>query len=378
MFRQITTFLLAAAYFSTTSASLLERFEDWVKEHNIIHKDGVHREQIFNTWTTNDKYIDDMNSRNLTYTLGHNQFSGMSSDEFNNFMGFQFNLEKIDPSKIESKIHHVKTKIHEIKCLKDCVDNYDTSNKLDTVTCVTSCIQDAKDELSLTNVPESIDWVNNGAVTPVKNQGQCGSCWSFSTTGALEGAYYIKNGVLDSFSEQQLVDCDTRKNGGKDMGCNGGLMDNAFSWIEKNGGLCTEEDYAYTSGTTKTAGTCDTSCTVVSGSEIISYTDVKANSDNDMMSALAQQPVSIAIQADQKDFQLYNSGVFTGSCGTKLDHGVLVVGYGSLDGEDYYRVKNSWGTTWGDNGYIYLGRGDKFNNGSGQCGMLMQASYPTV
>jgi len=378
MFRQITTFLLAAAYFSTTSASLLERFEDWVKEHNIIHKDGVHREQIFNTWTTNDKYIDDMNSRNLTYTLGHNQFSGMSSDEFNNFMGFQFNLEKIDPSKIESKIHHVKTKLHEIKCLKDCVDNYDTSNKLDTVTCVTSCIQDAKDELSLTNVPESIDWVNNGAVTPVKNQGQCGSCWSFSTTGALEGAYYIKNGVLDSFSEQQLVDCDTRKNGGKDMGCNGGLMDNAFSWIEKNGGLCTEEDYAYTSGTTKTAGTCDTSCTVVSGSEIISYTDVKANSDNDMMSALAQQPVSIAIQADQKDFQLYNSGVFTGSCGTKLDHGVLVVGYGSLDGEDYYRVKNSWGTTWGDNGYIYLGRGDKFNNGSGQCGMLMQASYPTV
>lgn len=378
MFRQITTFLLAAAYFSTTSASLLERFEDWVKEHNIIHKDGVHREQIFNTWTTNDKYIDDMNSRNLTYTLGHNQFSGMSSDEFNNFMGFQFNLEKIDPSKIESKIHHVKTKLHEIKCLKDCVDNYDTSNKLDTVTCVTSCIQDAKDELSLTNVPVSIDWVNNGAVTPVKNQGQCGSCWSFSTTGALEGAYYIKNGVLDSFSEQQLVDCDTRKNGGKDMGCNGGLMDNAFSWIEKNGGLCTEEDYAYTSGTTKTAGTCDTSCTVVSGSEIISYTDVKANSDNDMMSALAQQPVSIAIQADQKDFQLYNSGVFTGSCGTKLDHGVLVVGYGSLDGEDYYRVKNSWGTTWGDNGYIYLGRGDKFNNGSGQCGMLMQASYPTV
>lgn len=378
MFRQITTFLLAAAYFSTTSASLLERFEDWVKEHNIIHKDDVHKEQTFNTWSTNDKYIDDMNSRNLTYTLGHNQFSGMSSDEFNNFMGFQFNLEKIDPSKIESKIHHVKTKLHEIKCLKDCVDNYDTSNKLDTVTCVTSCIQDAKDELSLTTVPESIDWVKNGAVTPVKNQGQCGSCWSFSTTGALEGAYYIKNGVLDSFSEQQLVDCDTRKNGGKDMGCNGGLMDNAFSWIEKNGGLCTEEDYAYTSGTTKTAGTCDTSCTVVSGSEIISYTDVKANSDNDMMSALAQQPVSIAIQADQKDFQLYKSGVFTGSCGTKLDHGVLVVGYGSLDGEDYYRVKNSWGTTWGDNGYIYLGRGDKFNNGSGQCGMLMQASYPTV
>jgi C1A family cysteine protease len=97
-----------------------------------------------------------------------------------------------------------------------------------------------------------------------------------------------------------------------------------------------------------------------------------------MMDALSKQPVSIAIQADQKDFQLYKSGVYTGSCGTKLDHGVLTVGYGTLDGADYYRVKNSWGTTWGDEGYIYLGRGSEFNNGAGQCGMLMQPSYPVL
>ena len=95
-----------------------------------------------------------------------------------------------------------------------------------------------------------------------------------------------------------------------------------------------------------------------------------------MMEALAGQPVAIAIQADQKDFQLYKSGVFTGSCGTRLDHGVLAVGYGSLDGEDYYKVKNSWGTTWGDNGYILLGRGSSYNRGKGQCGMLMSASFP--
>jgi cathepsin L len=155
-------------------------------------------------------------------------------------------------------------------------------------------------------------------------------------------------------------------------------MDSAFSWIEKNGGLCTEGDYPYTSGTTKTAGTCQTTCSNVDDSQVITYTDVPASSDSDMMSALAKQPVSIAIQADQKDFQLYKSGVFTGACGTQLDHGVLTVGYGTLDGVDYYLVKNSWASTWGDNGYIKLGRGDEFNNGDGQCGMLMQASYPAV
>ena len=195
---------------------------------------------------------------------------------------------------------------------------------------------------------------------------------------SVELERFIKNGNLESFSEQQLVSCDNRKNHGKDMGCNGGLMDNAFSWIEYNNGLCAEEDYEYTSGDTKSAGDCMTTCENVVGSKVQSFVDVPPSSDADMMDALAKQPVSIAIEADQKDFQLYTSGVFTGSCGTNLDHGVLTVGYGTMDGVDYYRVKNSWGTTWGDEGYIYLGRGSEFNNGAGQCGMLMQASYPVV
>jgi C1A family cysteine protease len=231
---------------------------------------------------------------------------------------------------------------------------------------------------SVTDLPPTVDWVDAGAVTPVKNQGQCGSCWSFSTTGALEGAYFIKDGTLESFSEQQLVSCDNRKGGGKDMGCNGGLMDSAFAWIEGNGGLCAEEDYEYTSGTTQSSGSCITGCKNVQGSKVQSFVDVPAASDADMMMALTKQPVSIAIQADQKDFQLYSSGVFSGECGTSLDHGVLTVGYGTMDGEDYYRVKNSWGETWGKGGYIYLGRGSQYNNGAGQCGMLMQASYPVV
>ena len=143
-----------------------------------------------------------------------------------------------------------------------------------------------------------------------------------------------------SFSEQELVDCDKLGNGGKDHGCNGGLMDNAFNWIIKQKGFCSEEDYTYFSGETKDRGECkSSSCTNVAGSDISTYYDVKPSSDDAMMSALYKQPVSIAIQADQKDFQLYKSGVFSGACGTQLDHGVLTVGYGSEGGEDYYLVK---------------------------------------
>lgn len=233
-------------------------------------------------------------------------------------------------------------------------------------------------DLNAEKVPESVDWVAKGAVTPVKDQGQCGSCWSFSTTGALEGAYFSKYNVLESFSEQQLVDCDNRLNGGKDMGCKGGLMDNAFSWISKNGGLCTEESYPYVSGTTKTSGSCSSSCSVLSKSAISKFVDVTPSSDNAMMAALSKQPVSIAIEADQKEFQLYKSGVFTGNCGTKLDHGVLLVGYGFFDGVDYWKVKNSWSTSWGDNGYILLGKGPDYNGGDGQCGLLLQGSYPLL
>ena len=230
------------------------------------------------------------------------------------------------------------------------------------------------------DLPASVDWTAQGAVTPVKDQGQCGSCWSFSTTGALEGAYYIKNGALNSYSEQHLVSCDT-----SDFGCNGGWMDNAFQWVKKNGGICYEEDYPYESGTTGQTGVCeDSKCTKDSGVAPSGFVDVEKYSDEALMSAIAQQPVSVAIQADQSNFQLYQSGVLTSSCGTTLDHGVLAVGYGtSADGTDYYKVKNSWGASWGEDGYILLGRGEYNVNvmgqNQGQCGILTgPPSYPTL
>ena len=155
-------------------------------------------------------------------------------------------------------------------------------------------------------------------------------------------------------------------------------MDNAFSWISKNDGLCLESAYPYVSGTTKTAGTCTKSCKNVAGSDILSHVDVHPASDSAFMTALAKQPVSVAIEADQREFQLYKSGVFTGTCGTNLDHGVLAVGYGTDGANEFYKIKNSWSATWGEKGYIRIGKGASYNGGKGQCGVLMQASYPVI
>merc|ERR1712226_524612 len=217
-------------------------------------------------------------------------------------------------------------------------------------------------------LPDSVDWTTKGAVTPVKNQGQCGSCWSFSTTGSLEGANQIATGKLVSLSEHQFVDCDK-----VDQGCNGGLMDNAFKYAEANA-LCTEESYAYKG----TGGTCKaSSCTVgIAKGGVTGYKDVAKDDMNALMEAVAQQPVSIAIEADLPTFQLYRSGVLGGICGAKLDHGVLAVGYGTDAGKDYWKVKNSWGTTFGEAGYIRLLRG---KSGAGECGLLSgPPSYPVV
>lgn len=209
---------------------------------------------------------------------------------------------------------------------------------------------------------DSIDWVAKGGVNAVKNQAQCGSCWAFSTVAGIEGAYFVSSGNLLSFSEQELVSCDP-----VDDGCQGGLMDNAFQWLESNG-LCLEADYPYTSGGGN-SGTCKRSCTPQV--KVTSYTDVPKSEDK-LILALNQQVVSIAIDAEGFAFQMYSSGVFDSCAGTQLDHGVAAVGYGTDGDKDYWKVRNSWGATWGEDGYIRMIRGKD------ECGIALSASYPTV
>uniref|UniRef100_A0A7S3YVJ6 Peptidase C1A papain C-terminal domain-containing protein n=2 Tax=Lotharella globosa TaxID=91324 RepID=A0A7S3YVJ6_9EUKA len=222
--------------------------------------------------------------------------------------------------------------------------------------------------LDSSETPDSVDWVAKGAVSPVKNQGQCGSCWAFSTTGAVEGIHEITTGELVSLSEQELVDCAGAYG---NLGCNGGLMDSGFEFVIKNG-LCTEKDYSYVAK----QGQCEKSkCTAAV--KISGYHDVPSRSSSALLQAVAKQPVSIAIEADRSVFQFYSSGVMdSSSCGTQLDHGVLLVGYGEESGKKYWKVKNSWGASWGQDGYILLGR--ETGDGAGTCGILLQPSYPTA
>lgn len=221
-------------------------------------------------------------------------------------------------------------------------------------------------------LPSSIDWRTLGAVTSVKDQGQCGSCWTFSATGAIEGAWALSSGKLVDLSEEQLVECATGVSYGS-HGCSGGQMDGAFKYVIEHG-QCSLSSYPYTSGTS-VSGACQ-KCTAVA--HISSCSDVKPNDQVSLKAAVAQQPVSIAIEADTRYFQSYSSGVLTSSsCGTNLDHGVLIVGYGEENGQKYWLVKNSWSTTWGDKGYVKIARSESTND-AGICGIAMQPSFPSV
>jgi len=279
---------------------------------------------VLSNYDDNIQFIKDHNSKNSSYEVGINQF---------------INTTYTNGTSNESS-HY----IHQ---------NHDMINILDTK-----------------QVPKEVDWRHKGAVSSVKNQLECGSCWAFSAVGAVEGGWSLKHHQLYNLSEQELVDCSGYLG---NKGCDGGSMDNAFQYIIQNG-ICSNVSYPYNGSD----GQCQNQ-TCTKQVHIDTYYDVAHNNEKQLEKAVAKQPVSVAIQANQQSFQLYKQGIYSDpDCGNNLDHGVLVVGYGYDEWYEmkYWIVKNSWGSSWGDNGYIRMVKG--IEKPEGQCGIAMDASYPVI
>lgn len=235
----------------------------------------------------------------------------------------------------------------------------------------TKCMFDFNENIYNEIVPDNIDWRDHNVVTPVKNQGNCGSCWSFSATGAIESVYAQKTGTLRNISEQQLIDCSLIYG---NMGCNGGVMENAFEYATDNY-MCSEEDVPYEGVRDKSINECRR-CQTAGLIKLNGCVDIPTKNQTALKLAVAKQPVSVAIQADTEIFQTYTNGVIVSDkCGTNVDHGVLVVGYGKENDVPYWLIKNSWGSEWGDGGFVKILR-DESDMTAGTCGIASKPSYP--
>ncbi|EOY28037.1 hypothetical protein QUC31_012812 [Theobroma cacao] len=322
---------LASAMSRTLSETVVaEKYKQWMAQYGRTYEMKEEENMRFEVFKNNLEYIENFNNMgNQPYKLSINEFADLTNEEFlAYYAGY-----KIIPSTVSSKTKRFKYQ-------------------------------------NLTNVPASIDWRNKGAVTQIKDQGHCGSCWAFSTVAAVEGIAKIKTGRLFSLSEQQLVDCVRTKGS---QGCKGGWMHDAFEYIVKNHGLAEETRYPYK----KKDGTCSPRKAAIKAVQILGYEDVPHKNEEALLKAASQQPVSVALDGNGTAFQFYSGGVFTGPCRTSLNHAVTVVGYGtSEDGSKYWLIKNSWGKSWGENGYMRIKR--DFNSKKGLCGIAKRASYPVA
>ncbi|XVF78898.1 hypothetical protein PTKIN_Ptkin14bG0174800 [Pterospermum kingtungense] len=318
--------LASQAMSRTLDDAAIAEHEQWMAKHGRTYQSQAEKEKRFKIFKENLEYVQNFNKAgNKTYKLSLNKYSDLTHDEF-----------------VAARTGYIRP------------NNISTSTE--------STFSYAE----FTDVPASMDWRDKGAVTPIKDQGDCGCCWAFSAVAATEGITKIKTGNIVSLSEQQVLDCS-----GNEDGCDGGSKTDAFKYIIQNHGLTTMDTYPYQA----TQGTCNTEKVTSQGSDISRYESVPSNNENELLKAVSNQPVSVSIEAAEKDFRHYQSGIFTGNCGTIHNHAVTVVGFGtSEDGTDYWLVKNSWGEDWGEMGYIRMQRNVAASEGL--CGIATIPVYP--
>lgn len=316
--------IFASLALSATASSVERDFMDWARGHGKSYEAIEERRMRQGIWERNMAKINKHNNGNNTFTLAMNQFGDLTTQEF--------------------------VKMY---------NTYQPSQKIQS---------EHVYQPKYTRIPTTKDWRQEGAVTGVKDQGQCGSCYSFSATGSLEGQMALVKGDLVPLSEQQIVDCSQREG---NLGCNGGLMDSVFQYIQETGGLESESTYPYTARDGRCHARKNRFVATCTG-----FVDIPSGNEQALTEAIATVgPISVAIDASQFSFQFYSDGIYNEPycSSSSLDHGVLAVGYGTDDGQDYYLVKNSWGESYGLGGYIKMSR-----NRENQCGIATQASYPLV
>jgi len=327
--------MMYIAVLACLSVCLAGRLDDQAWQDYKLQFGKVYTEEEdairYETWRKTVEEIEMHNSEySKTYTQGVNQFTDMSDEEFEQGYGGCLTIP----------------------------EEYMNGTATDAEEFAPSTVA----------LPDSVNWVSQGYVTPVKNQGHCGSCYSFSATGALEGAWYKKTKKLPSLSEQQIVDCSGRYG---NHGCRGGWYMSAWRYVRDAGGNEGEDTYRYTAR----QGRCHFNRANVKA-KCTGYVMTRAGSESALTQALATVgPVSIAINAGLRSFRSYRHGVYYDRmCSSyRLNHAVLAVGYGRENGQDYFLVKNSWGKGYGQGGYIKMSR-----NRNNNCGIASRPSYPKV